>query len=184
MPTGEGPSLGAAIIAAIASAAGGHVGAYRSYTATGWHAQLSKLTSSPRGYQAAADAGLSATARTLKAWLSEAQTPSPANRTAIADAYRRMAGAWPPGVTGQDIKISGKVKIGTDVRTRGVTGSAPLLIDGRRGSWARIEEEWSSGAPDPDRVEDHFVEDLLEADLGEQTEPWEFPGNSYTVQIG
>src|SRR5690242_14412648 len=94
MPTGHGDSLGAAILAAIASAAGGQR-EYRSYTATGWHAQLSKLTSSDRGYAAAADVGLSATSRTLRAWLAEQQTPSPANQAKIRQAYERMAGRWP-----------------------------------------------------------------------------------------
>lgn len=184
MPTGKGDSLGRAILAAIAAAAGGQVRAYRTYTATGWHAQLSKLTSSPRGYTAAADVGLSATARTLRAWLAEAQAPSPANQRKIADAYQRMAGHWPPGIENKDIRITGLVKIGSDERDRGGRDGQPLLVDGSEGSWDNIKAKWESGDPDPDEVEDDFVEDLVEADLGETTEPWEFPGSSYTVVIG
>lgn len=184
MPTGSGDSLGRAILAAIADAAGGHVGEYRSYTAKGWHAQLSKLTASPRGYTAAADVGLSATGRTLRAWLAERQAPSPANQRLIADAYQKMAGHWPPGIEDRDIRIIGDVGIGTDVRHRGSPGKAPFLVDGSQGSWDSIKDLWRDGDPDPDEVEDLFIEDLLEADLGETTDRWHFPGSSYTVSIG
>lgn len=184
MPTGHGNSLGAAILSAIAAAAGGQR-EYRSYTATGWHAQLSKLTSSDRGYAAAADVGLSATARTLRAWLAEQQAPSPANQRLIARAYERMAGRWPASqVEGKEVRISGRVVIGRDDRERGTRGSAPLLVDSSAGSWDSIRDMWQDGDADPDDVEDAFVADILEADLGETTEPWEFPGTNYTVVIG
>ena len=42
-------NFGRALVNALAEAAGGTVGVRRSYTAKGWHAQVSKLTSSPRG---------------------------------------------------------------------------------------------------------------------------------------
>jgi hypothetical protein len=184
--TGSGDSLGEALLAAIAAAAGSdRPGEYRSYTATGWHAQLSKLTSSGRGYQAAESVGLSASARTLKAWLSEQQTPSPANRSLIERAYRAMAGRWPgAAIEGKDIRITGRVGIGSDVRARGTAGAAPFLIDGSAGSWDAIRDEWQSGEPDAEQVEDDFIEDVLEADLGEATEEWSFPGGGYTVTIG
>lgn len=190
MPTGQGDSLGAAILAAIAQAAG-HRGELRSYTAVGWHAQLSKLTSSDRGYQAAADVGLSATARTLREWLESPggehdRAPSAANQRLIAQAYQRMAGRWPAAaIENQDIKITGEVKIGNDRRHRGSGGHSPLLIDGSAGTWDTIREIWQSGEEiDPDDVEEAFIEDILEADLGETTEPWEFPGSHYVVEIG
>jgi hypothetical protein len=182
--SGSGDSLGAAIIAAISDAAGGAHGHLKSYTAKGWHAQLSKLTSSDRGYRAAADVGLSATSRTLRAWLAEQQSPSPANQRLIAAAYAKMAGSWPPGVEGKDVRIYGGVKIGRDTRNRGGNGTAPLLVDSSAGSWDAIKEAWEEGEMDPDDVEDAFVDDILVADLGETTEPWEFPGGSYTVTIG
>ncbi|MYS19171.1 hypothetical protein GA0115240_105824 [Streptomyces sp. DvalAA-14] len=185
--SGSGGSLGEAILAAIAAAAGtDRRGEYRSYTAVGWHAQLTKLTSSPRGYQAAADAGVSATAGTLRRWLSETQTPQPAMQARIAAAYERMAGRWPAAlVEGEDIRIHGTVKVGTDERMRGGnSGTAALIIDGSQGSWDTIRDLWRDGEPDPDDVEEEFVAELLEPDLGETTEPWEFPGTSYTVVIG
>lgn len=184
--TGSGDSLGEALLAAIAAAAGSdRPGEYRSYTATGWHAQLSKLTSSGRGYQAAESVGLSATARTLKAWLAEEQTPSPANRGLIERAYRAMAGRWPgAAIEGRDIRITGDVGIGSDVRHRGGPGTSPFLVDGSAGSWDGIREQWQSGDPDAEEVEDLFISDLLEADLGETTENWHFPGSAYTVVIG
>lgn len=184
MPSGNGSSFGEALINAVSAAAGGQVGEYRSYTAKGWHAQLSKLTSSGRGYQAAADVGLTATAKTLKGWLAEKVVPTPANRLKIAEAYALMAGHWPPGVEGQDIRITGKVGIGGDVRERGTAGKAAFLVDGSVGSWQRIKDEWRTGDPDPEDIEGYFIEDLLEADLGEATEEWSLPGTSYTVVIG
>lgn len=189
MPTGHGSSLGEAILNAIADAAGGRQ-EYRSYTATGWHAQLVKLTSSDRGYAAAADAGLSATSKTLREWLRyagpEDRAPSAENQKLIRRAYERMAGRWPETqIEGKDIRIHGVVKIGSDRRERGGTsGHSALLIDGSAGNWDRIKEVWLEREQDAEDVEDYFVEDLLEADLGETTEPWSFPGTSYTVVIG
>jgi hypothetical protein len=189
--SGSGDSLGAAITAAITAAAGG--GHRRSYTAKGWHAQLSKLTSSERGYQAAADVGLSATARTLREWLSSPggehdRAPSAHNQSLIAQAYARMAGVWPAGdIEGKDVRITGEVKIGSDNRHRGGggrNGSAPFLVDGSAGSWDAIRELWESGEMDPDDIEEAFVDDIVIADLGETTDEWEFPGSSYTVVIG
>lgn len=183
--TGRGGSLGEAILDAIATAAGtDRHGEYRSYTATGWHAQLSKLTSSPRGYQAAEAEGLSATARTLRAWLAETQTPTADNQRRIAAAYQRMAGRWPAAaLDGKTVLISGRVKIGYDDRDRG-NGRAAFEVNSAAGSWDSIRDLWREGEPDPDDVEDAFVEDILEADLGEATEEWEFPGTAYTVVIG
>jgi hypothetical protein len=181
---GEGDSLGRALINALADAAGGTVGVRKSYTAKGWHAQISKLTSSPRGYQAAEAAGLSATARTLKAWLAQDVEPNAANQRKIAEAYAIMAGRWPDGIERQDVSIKGTVQIGDDVRDRGSQGHAPLLVDGRAGNWDRMKRAWAAGEVDEDDFEDWFVEDILEADLGESSEPWEFPGSAYTVVIG
>lgn len=183
MTAGTGGSLGQALINALAKEAGGVVGARRSYTAQSWHAQLSKLTSQPRGYEAAEKAGLSATARTLRAWLSDPDYPiRRSDREKIARAYGIMAGRWPGDP--RKVDISGQVKIGPDVRTRGEKGRAPLRVDGSDGSWSRIREAWESGEElDPGDVEDWFIEDVLEADLGESSQPYEFPGGGYTVTI-
>lgn len=182
--SGSGESLGRALVNALAAAAGGTVGVRRSYTAKGWHAQISKLTSSPRGYQAAAAAGLSATERTLRGWLSESTEPNAANQRKISEAYAIMAGRWPDGIERQDISVTGTVRIGDDERTRGTAGHAALLVDGRAGTWDRIKDAWNRGDVDEQDIEDWFVEDVLEADLGESSEAWEFPGGSYTVVIG
>lgn len=61
-----------------------------SYRAQGWHAQLRELTESARGSAAADRAGLSPTARTLTAWLSEDRTPTRANRDRIEEAYNSL----------------------------------------------------------------------------------------------
>jgi hypothetical protein len=182
---GRGDSLGRALVNALAAAAGGTVGVRKSYNAVGWHAQISKLTSSPRGYEAAAAAGLSATARTLKAWLAQDVEPNAANRAKIAEAYAIMAGRWPDGIERQDVNIHGQVRTGNDSRERGGgSASAPLLIDGRVGDWRRIKDAWNSGRVDADDFEDWFIEDVIEADIGEGSDEWEFPGGSYMVVIG
>lgn len=61
-----------------------------SYTATGWHAQIRALTAHGRGSQAADRAGLAPSARTLRRWLAEEQTPSRANQERIARAYEAL----------------------------------------------------------------------------------------------
>ncbi|MGW2795192.1 hypothetical protein ACWC9H_35445 [Streptomyces sp. NPDC001251] len=184
MATGSGGSLGEALVAALAAAAGGdRAGRYRSYTATGWHAQISKLTSSPRGYQAAESAGLSVTHRTLVDWLAERVEPNAENRAKIAAAYRVMSNPWPSDVERQEFAISGVVQIGRDIRTRGTAEHAPLVIDGSQGRWADMRDAWESGDFPPDVVEEDFIENVIEEDLGEGSEPWEFPGTSYTVVI-
>lgn len=173
------------MVAALAAAAGSdHAGRYKSYTATGWHAQISKLTSSPRGYQAAQSAGLSVTHRTLVDWLAERVEPNAENRAKIASAYRVMSNPWPAHVERQEFAISGVVKLGSDVRTRGTSDVAPLVIDGSAGQWADMREAWESGDLPAAAAEDAFIENVIVEDLGEGSEPWEFPGTSYTVVIG
>lgn len=185
MPSGHGDSMGRALVNALANAADGTIGVRKSYTAKGWHAQISKLTSSPRGYQAAAKVGLSATERTLKDWLAERVEPNKRNQTLIDKAYQIMAGRWPAEVeSARNIEISGVVKIGGDSRNRGADGHAPLRIDGTVGDWGRMRDAWNEGDVEADDFEEWFIEDVLEADLGETSEPFEFPGTSYTVAIG
>lgn len=179
---GSGGSLGEALIDALAAEAGGQVGVLKSYTAVGWHAQISKLTSSPRGYQAAATEGLSVNRKTLMDWLTERRAPNAQNQRKIASAYRRMGGSWPAHIERREVKVSGKVGMGLDVRERGTPDASPFLIDGSAGSWSRMKEAWESGEPDPEDFEEWFIEDVIEEDIGEGSEPWEFPGTSYTVK--
>jgi hypothetical protein len=182
---GTGGSFGRALINALADAADGVVGVRRSYTAKGWHAQISKLTSSPRGYEAAAKVGLSATERTLKGWLAQSVEPNAANRAKIQAAYDVMRGRWPEGHERQDIEITGTIKIADDERDRGDGTNAAFLVDGRQGNWDRMRRAWESGEElDDDEWEEWFVEDVMEADLGEFSTAPEFPGGSYTVTLG
>lgn len=58
-----------------------------SYTAQGWRAQLNALLTDRRGEAVSDRAGLSPTARTLRAWLSDERAPSRANQERIAQAY-------------------------------------------------------------------------------------------------
>lgn len=185
MATGRGSSLGAALINAIAQYADGVVGVRRSFTAKGWHAQISKLTSSPRGYEAAAKAGLSVNKRTLMDWLAERREPSKANQERIAKAYAIMAGRWPAEVEYKEIRITGEVSIGDDTRDRGSAGHAPLVIDGSAGApfaWSDMRSAWNRGEVHPDEFEEWFM-GVIEADLGEWSIPPEFGGSAYTVEI-
>jgi hypothetical protein len=170
--------MGRALVNALADAADGTIGVRKSYTAKGWHAQISKLTSSPRGYLAAEKAGLSVTARTLKAWLAEDVEPSRANQSLIAKAYAIMAGRWPAEVEGRQFAITGKIQTGEDDRTR------TLNIDSTPALWSRMKQAWEDGEVDPDDFEDWFIEDVIEMDIGEGSDGWDFPGGQYTVVIG
>lgn len=186
MPTGDGSSFGEALINAIAAAADGTVGMRRSYRAKGWHAQISKLTSSPRGYQAAARVGLSANDRTLRDWLAERREPNKANQGLIDKAYRAMAGRWPSEIEGRKFRISGEVTLGDDTRDRGNGIHAPLEIDGSQAGpagWDRMRRAWEAGDVDEEDFEEWFIEDVLEADLGEMSTRPEFNGPAYTVEI-
>lgn len=58
-----------------------------SLTATGWLSQFRYLASTPAGYRALTDAGLSASIRTQTAWLTGDHAASKANRSRIAEAY-------------------------------------------------------------------------------------------------
>lgn len=162
-------------------------GTYRkSYTATGWHAQISKLTSSPRGYQAAEAAGLSVTAKTLRAWLAEEVEPTAKNRALIADAYDRMRGRWNPSIERKTFEITGDVTIASDTRARGDGGAAPFRVDGSMaglGRWRELEARWRSGELEAEWLAHDWFQALIEDDLGEMSDPPEFDGSSYTVVI-
>lgn len=82
-----GPVQAALGEARAAGQAAANARASGSYTAQGWHAQISALTRHGRGSDLADGAGLNPTARTLSAWLSQSREPSRANRERIAQAY-------------------------------------------------------------------------------------------------
>lgn len=181
MATGSGNSLGAALLDLAAELGGAP---HKStYTAKGWHAQISRLTATQAGYRAADKAGLDVTERTLKDWLAERREPSAANQALIAKAYTLAgAGHWPDWED-KTFQIYGLVGQGNDVRERGHNGISPLRVDGTNAypeTWAAFRYEWESGGGmTEDQVEDYFS-GIIQDDLGGSL-PWEFPGTSYTV---
>jgi hypothetical protein len=182
MASGSGGTFGQALVDFARQHGYTGRGELRSYDAKGWHAQISKLTSSDRGSKAADAVGLDVSARTLQRWLAGDQTPSAANRELIDKAYRAMAGSFPPAFSQREFQISGRVATGGDSRVRGDQGNAPLRIDGRAGNWGRIAEKWEAGELDADELEDLFIEDVLEEDLGDGSDGWDFPGGGYTIR--
>ncbi len=180
MATGSGSSIGAALLALAAELGGAPRKA--SYTAKGWHAQISRLTSTKAGYEAADRAGLDVTRRTLTDWLAERREPSPANQALIAKAYVLAGGGAWPGWESMTFRIYGVCKTGDDERDRGAKGTSPLLVDGRDASaaaWAHFRQEWESGGMTEDEVGEEFADVVGDA-IGE-SDRWEFPGTSYTV---
>ncbi|MFG2794178.1 hypothetical protein [Streptomyces sp. NPDC048419] len=186
-PTGHGRSLGAALNDLLHSQV---TPRHRlsTYTAQHWHAQLSQLTGTHRGHQALADAGLNVTTKTLINWLSD---PEYSIRRSYIDlihtAYENTAivpaDPVPDHVRNGQFEISGIVKTGDDERERGTRRAAPLRIDASRGNWEAIEELWRSGELSDDAFEDHFVDDIIVADIGEGTDGWEFGGSTYSVEL-
>lgn len=163
----------------------------KSYTATGWHAQVRKLSEHSRGSWAADQVGLDVKHRTLVDWLAERREPSPANRQKINAAYQLLAGGiWNPAVERHLYEITGWVSTGRgqdqDLRYRGATSgpdqSAPLRIDGREGRWYRIRQAYESGELTDEKAEEWFISDVIVEDIGEGSPGgWEFPGSSYSV---
>lgn len=175
MAEGRGGSLGAALMDAL--------GRKSTYTAKGWHAQIAKLTASPRGSAAADAVGLDISARTLRAWLAESQTPSPANQARIKAAYEVLARApLSSAVTDKLFAIKGRVKIGSDERDRGAGRHGPLRIEGRNGDWSNIRARWEDPDFDEDELEEMFIEDVIYEDISDLSGgSMEFPGGGYTV---
>ncbi|WP_369275940.1 hypothetical protein AB5J55_43840 [Streptomyces sp. R11] len=186
-PTGHGQSLGAALNDLLHSQV---TPRHRlsSYNAQHWHAQLSHLTVTHRGYQALQDAGLHVATKTLVSWLSDPEyNVRSSYRDIIHTAYENAAvvpaGPVPDYVRRGQFEITGIVKTGDDERERGTRRAAPLRIDGSRGTWDEIEELWLAGELTDDAFEDHFIDDIIVADIGEGTDGWEFPGASYSVEV-
>ncbi|WP_432198413.1 hypothetical protein [Streptomyces sp. bgisy027] len=186
-PTGHGGSLGAALGDLLR---GQVTPRHRlsSYNAKHWHAQLSQLTGTHRGYQALEDAGLDVTVKTLLAWLSDPEyNVRRGYRDLIHAAYENVAivpaEPIPDRVKDGQYEISGWVTTGSDRRQRGTRDAAPLRIDGSRGDWNAIEELWMAGELTDDDFEDHFIDDVIVQDIGEGTDGWTFDGSSYSVEL-
>ena len=190
MPTGRGKTLGAAVVDLYRQVSGDRP--RRSYTATGWHAQLRALTETRAGLAAAAKVDLSPSRRTLLAWLAERQAPSVANRVKITQAYQMLRVGFNRSAVARDIKITGQVTFVNpngrrDRRFRGRGGTAPLLVNGRDGDWGRsIEPAWNSGERDTRIHETLFILDVIVPDIGEVSEgSWgsAFDGSWYEVEV-
>jgi len=186
-PTGRGGSLGAALNDLLrAQVTPRH--RLSSYTAKHWHAQLSQLTATHRGYQALDDAGLDVTVKTLVNWLSDPEyNVRRSYRDLIHTAYENvaivLAEPVPDRVKNGQYEISGSVTTGTDERVRGTRDAAPLRIAGSRGDWDVIEELWTAGELTDDEFEDRFIDDVIEQDIGAGSDGWEFSGSSYSVEL-
>lgn len=178
MARGVGSSLGAAL-ADLWRSGGRAGGARTSYHATTWKGQFTELSATQTGYAAMEAAGLSATLRTQRGWLSGEVRPTLANQQLIAKAYQAMRGGFDRGFTSATYSITGRVTIDNDSRERGQRGTAPLRIDGSRGRWDRIEDEWNHSA-DPERLEHLFVHDVVLKDLN-FSKPPRFDGDDYEV---
>lgn len=179
MATGRGRSLAEALGDLFAQ--GGRPGGHRaSYDRIGWRAQFSQLSSTRTGYAAMERAGLGATARTQRGWLTGDTEASKANQGLIAKAYAAMAGGWDRSWETKQYVIRGRVTQGRDSRERGFRGTSPLRIDGRSGDWDPIKDAWDQGAA-PDVIGDLFITHVVVNDLGEGSFPWEFDGDRYEV---
>lgn len=151
------------------------------YHAKGWHAQISKLTEGPRGYDAMQAAGISISADTLLKWLTQDLrpgefAPTKANQSKIREAYERLAGRyWDPANETREYRIHGEIDSGDRTETR------TLKIRGSAGIWDEIRTKYQSGELDEDTAEELFVEHVIVEDIGDTTGEWGFPGGSYTV---
>lgn len=164
----------------------------RSYTARQPVAQARQLTGTRLGREAMRDAGVRATPRTVRGWLTGKHQPSKANREALGRAYGAMQrGGIPEWVRHAELKITGQVQTGSDRRDRGAQGHAPLRVDMDRFNdtrrfrhgddrtfWDAIEEALEQELDDADIEE--LIADGIEADIG-GSDGWDFPGAAYTV---
>ncbi|WP_199546315.1 hypothetical protein [Streptomyces sp. N35] len=192
MAQGTGNSLGAAL-SALLHDHGGHMRRLSSYHAKHWHAQLSQLTATKRGYEALERAGLSVTPATLMKWLSDAEYNVRRNYIdVIHAAYEDTAmvpGPIPDSFKHGQFEITGVVKTGDDERFRGGPSAsgrttAPFRIDGRNGDWTVIERKWLAGTLEDEDFEEDFIDYVIVEDIGDGSDgEWEFPGSSYTVTI-
>ncbi|ALV39369.1 hypothetical protein PV332_14410 [Streptomyces scabiei] len=191
MATGTGGSLGAALNALLRDFGVEPMRRLSTYHAKHWHAQLSQLTNTQRGWEALERAGLTVRPETLIKWLSDPEyNVRRSYRETIHAAYESVAvvpaDPIPQAFKNAQFEIRGRVVTGDDDRLRGVLNehgrvTAPLRIDGRSGNWVEIERKWADGELTDDAFEDDFIDYVIIEDIGEGTDGWEFPGSSYTV---
>ncbi|MFJ5274712.1 hypothetical protein [Streptomyces sp. NPDC088358] len=187
-PTGRGNSLGAALNDLMRAQVTPPPPPLASYSAKHWHAQLSHITGTPRGYEALDAAGLDVRPDTLFKWLSDSEyNVRRSYRDLIHTAYENVAivpaDPLPDTVKDGLFEFSGLVKTGADERERGARRAAPLRIDASRGDWNDIEVLWHAGDLRDDDFEERFVDDIIVADIGEGTDGLEFSGSSYSVEL-
>jgi hypothetical protein len=151
----------------------------------GWHAQISALTKTSRGYEAAEKVGLHVQQRrTLEGWLSQTHEPNARNKSLINAAYRYMIGGWDASVQNRTYSISGDIDSGDRTQNR------ELIIDGSAGDWQPIIDAFLNGASDQE-LERLFIEHVIVEDIGEGSRRpgmddefgWAFPGTDYQVLI-
>ncbi len=154
-----------------------------SYRAKGWHAQISQLTATQVGINAAAAAGITVSRRTLLDWLSEKTEPSPANRRKIAEAYEIAGGRWPDW-EGATFYIYGEVQTGNDRRNRGADRTSGFMVESDEAHsslWREFQDEWEAGGMDAEEVQDAF-EAIIDSAIP-TSDGWEFPGTLYDVRV-
>lgn len=80
------------------------------------------------------------------------------------------------------IEIYGRVRTGADDRNRGA-GCAPFRIDGTRGDWTRMRAAWEAEDVNAAMFEEWLTYDVIELDIGEGSDEWEFPGDAYRIDL-
>ncbi|MFF7145727.1 hypothetical protein [Streptomyces sp. SID2888] len=193
MATGTGDSLGAALNELLRRHSLQPLRRLSTYHAKHWHAQLSQLTNTQRGWEALERAGLTVRPETLIKWLSDPEyNVRRSYRDTIHTAYEGAAivpaDPIPQSFKDGQFEIHGLVRTGDDERYRGgLSGSgrvtAPLRIDGRNGNWSAIDRKWAEDELTNQAFEDDFIDHVIIEDIGEGTDGWEFPGTSYTVTL-
>lgn len=152
-------------------------GRRKSYKAKGWHAKLRELIDSPRGSAAADAVGWNPTRETIQTYLSDPEHRiRPDYESKIHQAYEVLAGAvWNPANERRIYAIEGEIDSGDRSEHR------VLRIDGKRGQWDEIRRRYLEGDLTPEEAEVLFITEVIESDIGESTEPWNFPGSYYDI---
>jgi hypothetical protein len=127
-------------------------------------------------------------ARALFGWLSDPEYGVRRScrgfvRAACGNVAVVPAGPVPAHVKDGQFEISGWVATGTDRRERGTCDAAALRIDGSRSGWEAIEDLWTAGELADIGLEDHFIDGVVVAEIGEGAVGWEFDGGSCSVEF-
>ncbi|QKW05081.1 transcriptional regulator [Streptomyces sp. NA04227] len=144
----------------------------------GLMARLNYLTRTPRARQAAREAGLTATDRTVKAWLAGKRSPSKSNLERIEEAYRRVRRAN----VARSLLARLNSRGGTRVEIHPLNQSQvdrphQRVLEYRTMNirrWDRLVTAWAAG--DDEALDQHWVSDHL-VDLGSQWGQYEYVTN-------